>query len=107
VFLPDIDKWARWKTKIEDVVQDVDVAYLDATFYSDGELGGRDMSQIPHPFISESIQRFAPLPKSERSKIRFIHFNHTNPVLDAGSHATQAVRAAGHHLAVQGERFPL
>lgn len=107
VFIPDIDKWDRWKTKIEDIVREVDVAYLDGTFYANGELPGRDMSKISHPFIAESIQRLASLPKSERNKVRFLHFNHTNPVLDSASPATENVRAAGHHLAVEGERFKL
>jgi len=107
VFLPDIDKWDRWKIKIEGVLHAVDVAYLDGTFYDNGELPGRDMSQIPHPSIAESMRRFAGLPKSERNKVRFLHFNHTNPVLDSRSSATENVRAAGHHLAVEGERFKL
>ena len=77
-FLPDIDKWDRWRTRIESVLSAVDVAYLDGTFFADGELPGRDMSKIPHPFIAESIQRFAKLPKGERNKVRFLHFNHTN-----------------------------
>ena len=36
IFLPDIDKWDRWETRIEDVLSGVDAAYLDGTF-----LGGR------------------------------------------------------------------
>ncbi len=107
IFLPDIDKWDRWDTKIEDVIRDVDVAYLDGTFFADGELPGRDMSKIPHPFIAESMKRLADLPKAERNKVRFLHFNHTNPVLDTNSREAERVRAAGHHLAIEGERFEL
>ncbi len=107
VFLPDIEKWDRWKMKIEDVLSEVDVAYLDGTFYGDGELPGRDMSEIPHPFIAESIKRFASLPKAERNKVRFLHFNHTNPVLDSQSREAESVRTAGYHLAAEGERFKL
>ena len=107
IFLPDVDKWDRWGTAIEDVVREVDVAYLDGTFYADGELAGRDMSLIPHPFIDESIRRFADLPRSERDKVRFLHFNHTNPVLDPRSPEAGHVRDAGHHVAVEGERFEL
>jgi len=107
IFLPDIDKWDRWKTKIEDVLSHVDVAYLDGTFYADGELPGRDMSKIPHPFIAESVKRLASLPKDERNKVRFLHFNHTNPVLDSDSREATSVREAGHHVAAEGERFGL
>jgi pyrroloquinoline quinone biosynthesis protein B len=107
LYLPDIDKWTRWKTSIEDVLQTVEVAYLDGTFYADGELPGRDMSKIPHPFIAESIERFSKLGATERSKIRFLHLNHTNPALDPESDATRAIKKAGHRVAMQGERVGL
>ncbi len=107
MFLPDIDKWSRWNKKIEEMLQEIDVAYLDGTFYANGELPGRDMSKIPHPFIVESMKRFAVLPELERNKVRFLHFNHTNRVLDPQSREAQSVRAAGHHLTVENERFEL
>ena len=107
LYLPDIDKWERWSTRIENLVADVDVAYLDATFHADGEVVGRSMADIPHPFIVESLRRFAPLPEKEREKVRFIHLNHTNPALDRRSAAASAVIDAGHDIARQGERVGL
>lgn len=107
IYLPDIDKWERWQVRIEDVLATADVAYLDGTFFDGNELPGRDMSQIPHPFIVESMRRFRALPLKERNKIRFIHANHTNPILTPDSPARAAVQAAGHHVAEQGERFGL
>ncbi len=107
LYLPDIDKWTRWETDIEEVLQTVEVAYLDGTFFADGELPGRDMSRIPHPFIAESMERFAGLDATERSKVRFLHLNHTNPALDPESEATRAIEKAGHHVAEQGERVEL
>jgi pyrroloquinoline quinone biosynthesis protein B len=106
LWLPDIDKWERWDRLLEDALAAVDVAYLDGTFYADGEVG-RPMSEIPHPFISETMARLAPLPASERSKVRFIHFNHTNPALNAESPAATAIQAAGFHVAAQSETQPL
>ena len=47
VFLPDVDKWDRWQTRIEDVLSKVDVAFLDGNIDADGELPGRDMSKAP------------------------------------------------------------
>ncbi len=105
LFLPDIDKWDRWETKIENVLREVDLAYLDGTFFADGELPGRDMSKIPHPFIAESVARFADLSKTDRNKVRFLHFNHTNPVLQPRCPEAEDVRTAGHHLATEGETF--
>ena len=49
------------------------------TFFSDNELPGRDMSEIPHPFILESMELMKDLKPQDRSKVHFIHFNHTNP----------------------------
>jgi pyrroloquinoline quinone biosynthesis protein B len=107
LFLPDIDKWERWERTIEQELAAVDIAYLDATFFDGAELPGRDMREIPHPFVVESLQRFGRLSPAERGKIRLIHFNHTNPLLDPESTATRQVRAAGLGIAVQGERVEL
>jgi pyrroloquinoline quinone biosynthesis protein B len=110
LFLPDIDRWEDLDAlgvRIEGLIQDVDVAYLDATFYSDGEIPGRDMSGFPHPFITRSMERFAALPAPERDKIRFIHLNHTNPALDARNDARRAIESRGFHVAEEMERQDL
>lgn len=85
LFIPDIDKWDKWDKNIIEEIKKVDYAFLDATFYSGEELNNRDISQIPHPFIIESLERFKGLDLQERNKIIFIHFNHTNPVIDLNS----------------------
>ncbi|MBX7249160.1 MAG: hypothetical protein K1X35_08990 [Caulobacteraceae bacterium] len=110
LFIPDIDSWEQWDalgTRIEDEIARVDVAYLDATFYADGELPGRDMSKIPHPLIRHSMDRFAALPASERAKVRFIHLNHTNPARFPGSEARRAIEAGGFRVAEEMERVCL
>ena len=107
LFIPDIDKWERWERQIEKMVVQSDRAYLDGTFFTTDELPGRDISEIPHPFIIESIQRFAVLPDGQREKIHFIHLNHTNPALERGSAARKQVNRAGMAVARQGEKFPL
>ncbi len=107
LFIPDIDKWERWDRRIEDMIADVDVAYLDGTFYAEGELPNRIMADIPHPFIAESMQRFESLPAEEKAKIRFIHLNHTNPSLQAGSAAWEAIIDAGFSVARELERVDL
>ncbi|MGH7450420.1 MAG: MBL fold metallo-hydrolase [bacterium] len=107
VFIPDIDKWEKWHRHIEEVIAGVDVAYVDGTFYADGEIPGRNMVEIPHPFIVETMKRLASLPSSEKSKVRFIHLNHTNPALRASSPAAQEIQQAGFRLAMEGERIGL
>ncbi|WP_291844342.1 MBL fold metallo-hydrolase [Maricaulis sp.] len=114
IFLPDIDSWEEWEMwedgaamRIEDLIATVDVAYIDATFFANGEIPGRDMSGFPHPFITHSMDRFADLPAGERAKIRFIHFNHTNPVRYPDAPERDVVEAAGFNLADEGERYCL
>lgn len=107
LFIPDIDKWEKWDRRIEKEVARSSVAYLDGTFYDEGEVPGRNMAEIPHPFILETMARFSESAPRERNKIRFIHLNHTNPVLQEKSTAYQTLRAAGFSVALPGERFGL
>ncbi len=106
LFLPDIDKWERWEeegTRIQDKVAQVEVAYLDGTFFSDGEIPDRPMSEIPHPFMVETMARFRELPAAERAKIRFIHLNRTNPALFPDSEARREIEEGGFRVAEMGE----
>lgn len=110
VFLPDIDKWERWEemgTRVEDVVAGADVAYLDGTFFRDGEVPGRAMAEIPHPFIQETMRRFAGAAAEERARIRFIHLNRTNPAAFPASGERRAVERAGFRVAEMLEVLPL
>lgn len=107
LYIPDIDKWERWDRSIEEEIARVDVALLDGTFFSGDELGGRDMSEIPHPSVRETMKRLASLPPAERAKVRFIHLNHTNPLLNPGSKASGEVRGNGFAVAEQGAIIPL
>ena len=106
LYIPDIDSWEQWDelgTRIEGLLARVDIAYLDGTFFANGEIPGRDMSGFPHPFITHSMERFADLPAAERAKVRFLHLNHTNAALLPGSGAQRAVERAGMAVAREGE----
>ena len=107
VFVPDIDKWEKWSTNIVDVVRDVDYALIDATFFADGELPNRAMSEVPHPFVVESMALFDALADEERSRVIFIHMNHTNPLLDTDSDAVERVIEAGYRVAREGMKLGL
>ena len=107
LFIPDIDKWDRWDKSIVAAVKTVDYAFLDATFYSGEELNTRDISQIPHPFVIESLELFKSLEPHDRAKIIFIHFNHTNPVIDPNSKEAKQVIAQGFRLARMDDRYSL
>jgi pyrroloquinoline quinone biosynthesis protein B len=107
LFLPDIDKWERWQRRVEDELDLVSVAYLDATFFDSSELPGRNHDEIPHPFAVESIARFSKLSPAQRAKVRFLHLNHSNPLLDSRSAASQQVQQAGMAVARQLEQVEL
>jgi len=107
LYLPDIDKWDRWDALVEDWIKKVDIAMLDAAFYADGELPGRDMSKIPHPFIAESMERLAPLSAELKARVRFTHMNHTNPALNPDSAQSAEIREAGFAVAQEGDHYPL
>ena len=107
LYIPDIDKWHLWDRDILKLIELVDYAILDATFFENGEIPNRDMSEIPHPFVEESMALFSTLSEESRAKVYFIHFNHTNPLLQSGSEAKQKVEAAGFHIAEEGLRLSL
>ena len=107
IYIPDIDKWTKWKRDIREIVKNADVAILDGTFYENGELPNRDMNDIPHPFIEETINLFNESSSDEKGKIHFIHFNHTNPAHDEKSRASESIQKQGFHIAREGEKFKL
>lgn len=107
LYLPDIDKWERWETPIEEWIKKVDYAFLDATFYDGSELPNRSMAEIPHPFVVESVDRFQPLSPAEKEKIYFIHLNHTNPLLNPSSKVSQQLLDKGFKVAEKGMEFSL
>jgi len=107
VFIPDIDKWEDWSTDVRDIIRGVDYALLDGSFFADGELPGRDMSAIKHPFVAESMALFEDMTDEEKSRVIFIHFNHTNPLLIEGSKEQTVVTKHGFRFAHEGMRLDL
>jgi pyrroloquinoline quinone biosynthesis protein B len=105
LYIPDIDKWAKWEVSIVEMIKSVDYAFLDGTFFDEKEINNRDISEIPHPFIIESLKLFEELDESEKSKIYFIHLNHTNPVLNSKSSEYKKVISAGFNIAKTGMEF--
>ena len=101
LYLPDIDGWDGEETGLADLLAEVDTAFIDGTFFGTNELPSRDMSEIAHPLIIGTLERLNELPASERAKVRFLHFNHTNPVLDPAGEEAQAVITAGCGVAAE------
>ena len=102
IYIPDIDKWYKWDKSIVDLISSVDYAFIDATFYDEKEINYRDISEIPHPFVIESMKLFEGVSKEEKSKIYFIHLNHTNPLLDSNSSEYKDLISKGYNVAQEG-----
>jgi len=100
IFIPDIDKWHLWDKNIIEIIKDVDYALIDGTFYNDSELE-RDMSKIPHPFVTESMELFEKLEFKHKNKIFFTHLNHTNPLMDDNSNEQKEVKKRGFNMATE------
>lgn len=107
LFIPDIDKWSKWEEDIIAKVKEVDLAFLDATFYDANEINNRDISEIPHPFVIESMKLFDGLSNEEKQKIHFIHLNHTNPLLNTDSKAYEEVVHRGYNVAQYGDMMSI
>ncbi|MEI8137657.1 MAG: MBL fold metallo-hydrolase [Bacteroidota bacterium] len=104
LFIPDIDKWQKWNKSIIKEVEKVDIALVDATFNEISELKYRKAEDVPHPFVSETMQLFESADLKLKSKLFFIHFNHTNPLLWDKT-AREKVEKAGFNIAKQGEKL--
>ncbi len=99
LYLPDIDSWDDWP-EAEEVVAAHSAAFLDATFWSSDELPLRDMADIKHPLVLDTLGRFGHLASTRR--LVLTHLNHTNPVCDPTSDEHARVLDAGFEIALEG-----
>ena len=113
LFLPDHDTWgetleAHECESIRAFLQKfkIDIALIDGTFWSGGELKGRDMSVVPHPTVKESLERLGLRVASDPS-ILFIHLNHTNPLYNTASEEHDQLNKSGWMIGEEGQRFTI
>ena len=85
----------------------VNYAFIDGSFLESNEIKHRDISEIPHPFINETMDLFSDMPTKEKNKINFIHINHTNAGLNKHSKQALKIRKRGFHVAEYLKKFPL
>jgi len=105
IFIPDIDKWEKWDKDISQIISENNYTLMDGSFFTDDELPGRDMTEIPHPFIIETMQLLESV--EDKTGIHFIHLNHTNPALTDNSNAQNQINNAGFNIAQRGQAFKL
>ena len=113
LFLPDHDTWdetlsAYRCNSVREFLEkfDIDVALLDGTFWSGGELKGRDMSVVPHPTVEESLRRLGHRRDGD-PEIFFIHLNHTNPLYNSNSDESKQLRESGWSIGFESQEFIL
>lgn len=106
LFVPDIDSWEKQPGLLDTLLQDIDVAYVDGTFYDTKELPERIRSTIAHPPIVETMELLSSRAKNKPGSVRFIHVNHTNPVI-TDRKIQEGMSARGFRVARQGERIDI
>lgn len=106
IFISDIDKWQKWSESLVDAVKTNDYLLLDGTFYADGEIS-RPMSEVPHPFVTETMELLKDLPANEKRKVFFIHFNHSNPLVQRNKRIIRELETNGFAAVFEGQRFQL
>jgi pyrroloquinoline quinone biosynthesis protein B len=106
LFIPDIDKWEKWDRDLSQLAKEFDFLLIDATFYDSKEIN-RDISEIPHPLVTETIDLLSGLNIENRSKVYFIHMNHTNMMLDPDSELSKLVTSKGFNIARLGQKLYL
>lgn len=104
VFIPDIDKWEKWPVSLAELVRDSDHLLIDGTFFADGEIA-RPMSEVPHPFVSETVEMLSKLPLKQRRKVHFIHFNHSNPLVQGDAKKIADLKRKGFNITFEGQKF--
>ncbi|MDC1034094.1 MBL fold metallo-hydrolase [Flavobacteriaceae bacterium] len=106
LFIPDIDKWEKWDRNLNQLAKEFDFLLIDATFYDSKEIN-RDISEIPHPLVTETIELLSGLSIENRNKVYFIHMNHTNMMLDPDSELSRIVLSKGFNIARLGQKLYL
>jgi pyrroloquinoline quinone biosynthesis protein B len=102
LWLPDID--ALGTGSLSRLLEGIDIAFLDGTFYSGAELPHRDLGEIPHPMVADTLSLLATLKPA--AEIHFVHLNHTNPLWDPASPEVATLKGRA-RVAVEGSHLHL
>jgi len=111
LFLPDHDTWEETLGKVKCTTirewfqkLQIDVALIDATFFTKTELASKRMMKIPHPSVKESCERLGPRRRDD-PRVVFIHLNHTNPLHRLDSPEAKYVLDLGWEIGWEGQTF--
>ena len=113
LFLTDHDTWKETLTvhncsTIRELLNklNVDIAFIDGTFWSEDELAGRNQATVPHPPVLQTLKMLGNKKQGDPDII-FTHLNHTNPLYNRNSEQYAEVERLGWSVAHQGQRFTL
>lgn len=106
-YVPDTDAWTAWQPSLLDRLAGVDLALLDGTFYSLDELPGRDLSEIPHPLITHTMELLERRVAAGELTVYFTHLNHSNPALEPESEARREIEERGFRVLEDGQEIGL
>ena len=111
LFMPDQDSWSETLVEDQDILEwlrsmDIDIAFIDGTFWDHSEISHRDVAEIPHPTVVDTLSRLGKKGDSA-PEIHFTHLNHTNPLLDNGSLQSEELVSMGWEICKQGSIFYL
>ncbi len=108
LFLPDHDDWGEtlaaaghssprsWFAALR-----LTHVLIDATFWGAEELPGRDLSEVPHPLVEDTLNRLGNR-RADDPQVHLIHLNHSNPLNDPDSPQRRAVEVAGWRIGQRG-----
>jgi pyrroloquinoline quinone biosynthesis protein B len=99
LYTPDIDSWDMWPDAEAELTRHR-VSLIDAAFSDPNELPLRPMSEVRHPMVPDTIDRFAHIATQRR--LVLTHINHTNALGDPDSAIAKQAIACGFEIAFDG-----
>jgi len=107
LYVPDTDTWSRWDPPLLEQLRDIDIVLVDGTFFSLDELPGRDLTNVPHPLMTQTIELLQPRVDAGTLEVFFTHLNHSNPALDPAGDAAALLLEHGFHILADGQQIEL
>jgi pyrroloquinoline quinone biosynthesis protein B len=109
LYVPDTDGWGAWPRPLPEVLREggIDVALLDGTFFSMDELPGRDITQVRHPLMRQTMDLLEEPVRRGEVEVAFTHLNHTNPALEPDGPERREIERRGFRVLAEGEEVGL
>ena len=106
-YVPDTEPWSTWTRPLGKVLEGVDIAILDGSFYSADELPGRAVSSIGHPLMTDTMDLLEPVVRAGALRVFFTHLNHSNPALDLMSPERIEIESRGFAILTEGQQIEI